>query len=96
MADLRISTTKGTDTVFDEATVQGFKSSVRGPLLRAGDAGYDAARQIYNGMIDRHPALIVRCAGVADVLAAVNFARDHDLLMAVRGGGHQRAGLLDV
>ena len=92
MTDLRITTTKGTDTVLDEATVQGFKSSVRGPLLRPGDAGYDAARKIFNGMIDRHPALIVRCAGVADVIAAVNFARDHDLLMAVRGGGHSAPG----
>ena len=92
MANLRITTTGGTDTVLDEATVQGFKSSVRGPLLRPGDAGYDAARKIYNGMIDRHPALIVRCAGVADVIAAVTFARDHDLLVAVRGGGHSAPG----
>jgi hypothetical protein len=92
MADLRMTTTRGTDTVVDEATVQGFKSSVRGPLLRPGDAGYDAARRLYNGMIDRYPALIVRCAGVADVLAAVNFARAHDLLVAVRGGGHSVPG----
>ena len=92
MADLRITTTRGTDTVLDEATVQGFKSSVRGPLLRPGDAGYDAARKLYNGMIDRHPALIVRCAAVADVIAAVNFARAHDLLVAVRGGGHSVPG----
>jgi FAD binding domain len=92
MADLRMTTTTGTDTVLDEATVQGFTSSVRGPLLRPGDAGYDAARKIYNGMIDRYPALIVRCAGVADVLAAVHFARDHDLLVAVRGGGHSAPG----
>jgi FAD/FMN-containing dehydrogenase len=92
MADLRITTTRGTDTVLDDATVQGFKSSVRGPLLRPGDAGYDAARKLYNGMIDRHPALIVRCAAVADVIAAVNFARAHDLLVAVRGGGHSVPG----
>jgi hypothetical protein len=87
MADLRITTTRGTDTVLDEATVQGFTSRVRGPLLRPGDAGYDAARKLYNGMIDRHPALIVRCAGVADVLAAVNFARAH---AAVRGSDRAR------
>lgn len=93
MADLSITTTLGTDTMLDEATVQGFKSSVRGPLLRPGDAGYDAARKIFNGMIDRHPALIVRCEGVADVIAAVNFARDRDLLVTVRGGGHSAAGL---
>jgi hypothetical protein len=92
MADLKFITTRGTDTVLEEATVHGFKSRVRGPLLRPGDAGYDAARKLYNGMINRHPALIVRCAGVADVLAAVDFARAHDLLVAVRGGGHSVAG----
>jgi FAD/FMN-containing dehydrogenase len=92
MADLRITTTRGTDTILDEATVQGFKSNLRGSLLRSGDAGYDAARKVYNGMIDRHPALIVRCAGVADVLAAVNLAFSHDLLVAVRGGGHSVPG----
>ena len=92
MTDLRITTTKGTDIFLDEATVQEFKASVRGPLIRPGDAGYDDARKIFNGMIDRHPALVVRCAGVADVIAAVNFVRDYDLLMAVRGGGHSAPG----
>ena len=53
MEDLRIITTRGTDTVLDEATVQGFKTSVRGPLLRPGDAGYDEARTVWNGMIDK-------------------------------------------
>ncbi|MFC3111342.1 FAD-binding oxidoreductase [Undibacterium arcticum] len=69
-----------------------FKSTLRGPMLQAGDAGYDTARSIWNAMIDRHPALIVRCAGVADVMASVNFARQHELLLAVRGGGHNIAG----
>jgi FAD/FMN-containing dehydrogenase len=92
MRALRITTTRGTDTVLDEATVQGFKSSVGGRLLRPGDAGYDAARKLYNGMIDRHPALIVRCAAVADVIAAVNFARAHDLLVAVRSSGYSVPG----
>ena len=50
-------------------------------------------RKVYNGMIDRHPALIARCADVADVIAAVNFAREHDLLVAIRGGGHNGPGL---
>ena len=92
MEDLRIITTSGTDTVLDEATVQGFKTSVRGPLLRPGDAGYDEARTVWNGMIDRKPALIARCAGVADVIHAVNFARTHHLLVSVRGGGHNVTG----
>ena len=92
MADLRITTTGGTDTVLDEATVHGFKTSVRGSLLRPGDAGYDEARTVWNGMIDRRPALIVRCAGVADVIHAVNFARTNNLLVSVRGGDHSLAG----
>src|ERR687892_550767 len=56
--------------------------SVRGPVLRAGDDGFDAARRIWNAMIDRHPSLVVRCAGAADVVAAVNFARDQNLRLA--------------
>jgi FAD/FMN-containing dehydrogenase len=92
MADLHITTTSGPDTVLDEATVQGFKTNLRGALLRPGDDGYDAARKVWNGMIDKRPALIARCAGPADVLQCVRFARDHDLLVSVRGGGHNYAG----
>ena len=69
------------------------KASVRGELIQPGDASYDAARKVYNGMIDRHPALIVRCTDVADVIASVNFAREHGLLVSVRGGGHNAGGL---
>lgn len=69
-----------------------FKTHLRGTLLRPGDEHYDRARQLWNGMIDRHPALIVQCAGVADVIEAVNFARDNDLTVAVRGAGHNIAG----
>jgi FAD/FMN-containing dehydrogenase len=65
---------------------------LRGDLLRHGDAEYDAARRVWNGAIDRRPALIARCEGADDVRAAVSFARDHDLLVAVRGGGHNVAG----
>jgi FAD/FMN-containing dehydrogenase len=82
----------GADAVLEEGGVEAFRTSLRGPLLRAGDAGYDAARTIWNGMIDRRPALIARCAGVADVIHGVNFARTHQLLVAVRGGGHNVAG----
>src|SRR5262249_43849796 len=71
---------------------QGFKIGLRGPLLRPGDMGYDVARQVWNGMIDRRPALIARCAGVADVITAVNFARTHPILMSVRGGRHHVPG----
>src|SRR5882762_1376498 len=92
MTDLRIVTSEGTDLFLEEPTVQQFAAGLRGPLLRDGDAGYDHARQVWNGMIDRHPALIARCAGVADVMAAVRFARAHRLLLAVRGGGHNITG----
>src|SRR5262245_65974472 len=66
--------------------------SFRGELLLPSSPGYDAARRIWNGAIDRRPACIARCAGVADVVAAVRFARDHELELAVRGGGHNVAG----
>lgn len=65
---------------------------LRGRLFRPNDDGYDNLRKVFNGMIDKRPALIVRCAGVADVIAAVNFAREADLLVAVRGGGHGVTG----
>jgi hypothetical protein len=76
----------------DVATIESFGTSLRGTLLRPGDAGYDTARQIWNGMIDKRPGLIARCAGTADVIQAVNFARTHNLLLSVRGGGHNITG----
>ena len=92
MSDLKVTTTAGAETVLEEAAVEEFKSSLRGELLRPGDDGYDKARAIWNGMIDKRPALIARCSGAADVIDAVNFARTHNLLLAVRGGGHNVAG----
>ena len=68
-------------------------ASLRGDVIQPGDAGYDDARTVYNAMIDRYPALIVRCQDVGDVIAGVNFAREQGLLLAVRGGGHNGAGL---
>src|SRR5215475_9967785 len=76
-----------------QATLEAFKARLRGELLQAHDSGYEAARKVYNGMIDRYPRLIVRCANVADVMAAVHFARENDMLLAVRGGGHNAGGL---
>ena len=72
--------------------VQAFKERLRGQLVCPGDDGYDAARKVWNGRIDRHPAFIAFCATDADVLAAVRFSREHELLVAVRGGGHNVAG----
>ncbi len=79
--------------MLDEATVAEFGASLRGDLIRPEDEGYDEARKLYNGMIDKRPGLIARCADVADVIACVNFARENDALVAVRGGGHNGAGL---
>ena len=92
MGELRVTLNTGAEAVLEEGVVEAFRASLRGPLLRAGDAGYHAARTIWNGMIDRRPALIARCAGVADVIHGINFARAHTLLVAVRGGGHNGAG----
>jgi FAD binding domain len=75
-----------------ESAVQHFRSSLRGQSFCPGDPGYDEARTIPNAMIDRRPAIIGRCAGAADVIACVRFARDHSILVSVRGGGHSIAG----
>ncbi|MEX2193965.1 MAG: FAD-binding oxidoreductase [Thermoleophilaceae bacterium] len=74
------------------AAVQDLASSFGGTLLQPGDDGFDDARMVWNGMFDRHPALIARCSGPADAAAAVHFARANDLLVAVRGGGHSASG----
>jgi FAD/FMN-containing dehydrogenase len=76
----------------DDEAIQAFASGLRGQVVRPGDDDYDQARQVWNGMIDKRPALIALCEGVADVVAAVNLAREHELLVAVRGGGHNVAG----
>ncbi len=77
-----------TDTARDT-----FRADLRGTLLQTGDPDYEPARRLYNGMIDKHPRLIVRCGNVADVIRAVHFAREQGLPLAVRGGGHNGAGL---
>jgi FAD/FMN-containing dehydrogenase len=92
MSDLRVITLTGADAALDEAVVERFGSGLRGELLRPGDTAYDQARKVWNGLIDKHPALIARCGGVGDVVDSVNFARENELLVAVRGGGHNVAG----
>ena len=78
--------------MLDAETIDAFAQATRGEVLRPGDERYDEARSIWNGLIDRRPALIVECTGAADVVGAVDFARDHGLLLSVKGGGHNVAG----
>ena len=91
-SQLTATTLSGGSVTFSGAEVSEFRGSLRGRLLLANDEGYDQARRLWNGAFDRHPALIARCAGAADVVSAVNFARTHQLLTAVHGGGHSISG----
>jgi FAD/FMN-containing dehydrogenase len=79
--------------MLNEASIANFKASLRGNLIEPNDPGYEAARNVYNRMINRRPRLIARCADVADVMAAVEFGREENLLVAIRGGGHNACGL---
>jgi FAD/FMN-containing dehydrogenase len=79
--------------MIDDAAVTSLQAKVRGDLFRPGDAAYESARKVYNGMIDRRPGMIARCVDVADVIGTVKFARERNLLLAVRGGGHNGGGL---
>jgi FAD/FMN-containing dehydrogenase len=80
------------DAQIDADAVAAFSEQVRGPVLMPGDPAYDDARSIWNGLIDRHPALIVQCSGAADVVDAVNFAREQGLTLSIKAGGHNVAG----
>lgn len=91
-ADLPAIGLDGREVVLRGRDVADFRAALRGQVLAAGDGGYDAARRIWNGIFDQHPALIARCADAGDVARAVDFARTHGLLLAVRGGGHSLSG----
>ncbi|MFZ3081845.1 FAD-binding oxidoreductase [Rhodoferax ferrireducens] len=92
MESLKVLQLSGERATFDEATVEKLRSSLRGGLLLPNDDGFDKARTVWNAMIHRSPALVVRCAGVADIRQAVAFAHENRLLTAVKGGGHNIAG----
>src|SRR5678816_2740350 len=92
MAARKLLETERRDIVLDDADIADLARYFRGELIRRDDTSYHAARRIWNGAIDRYPALIARCTGVADVLTAVRFARERELVVAVRGGGHNVAG----
>jgi FAD/FMN-containing dehydrogenase len=91
-ADLRAVKLSGAETTVERAAVREFRSSLRGTLVTPDQPGYDMVRRIWNGMIDKRPALIARCADAGDVAHAVTFARERELLLAVRGGGHSFPG----
>jgi FAD/FMN-containing dehydrogenase len=92
IADVTAITSRGAETTLEGAAVRELADGLRGALLMNGDDGYDHARAVWNGMIDRKPALITRCEGAADVSNAISFARERDLLVGVRGGGHSISG----
>ena len=85
-------TAKGGKTRIDDDKLEALRGALRGTLLMPADKGYDTSRTLWNAMIDRRPAAIVRAAGAGDVIQAVDFARKNELLLAVRGGGHNIAG----
>ncbi|MEW5926505.1 MAG: FAD-binding oxidoreductase [Gemmatimonadota bacterium] len=92
MPDHSIRTRSGTSAPLGDEAIERLASRMRGSVLTPDSPGYDEARAIWNAMIDRRPGLIARCRGAADVMQAVRFAREHEALVAVRGGGHNIAG----
>jgi FAD/FMN-containing dehydrogenase len=92
MRELRVTTLPGGEAILRNTEIASLRQHCHGPVLLPNDDGYDMARQLWNGMLDKRPAIIARCTGVADVLACVNFARTHNVLVAVRGGDHSVAG----
>lgn len=89
---LKIATLDNNCITLSDQLLEDFFRQLHGVVIREGDPEYERSRRVWNGMIDRHPAMIVRCAGTSDVMATVNFARAHNLRVSVRGGGHNVAG----
>ena len=92
MMGVEVRTIDGKSLILASGTLETFRSGLRGALCLSGEEGYDEARTIWNAMIDRHPAVIVRAAGPSDVIHTVRLAGEHGLLLSVRGGGHNIAG----
>ena len=90
---MRVKTLKGSEIDLKQDTIDDLKTRLRGPLLLPGNVQYDESRTVWNAMTDRKPALVVRCLGVADVITCIQFARKYDLLICIKGGGHNIAGL---
>ena len=90
---MRAITIQGREVDLTQEMLDALRLRLRGPVLTPTDHGYTDSRTVWNAMIDRHPALVVRCVGVSDVIECVRFARDHDLLLCIKAGGHNIAGL---
>jgi FAD/FMN-containing dehydrogenase len=90
---MKARTAEGGEIQLERTAADDLRARIRGVLLLPGETGYEEARTVWNGMIDRRPALVVRCLGVADVVAGVKFARDHKVALSIKGGGHNIAGL---
>ena len=93
---MQVSRTNGGTVELNQDALDSLRAKLEGPILLPGDDGYEDSRTVWNDMIDRRPALVVRCLGVADVMASVRFAREHDTLLSIKGGGHNIAGLATV
>src|SRR5262245_59966730 len=89
---VRLRRLDGGETAVTDERIDALRAAFHGPLITPDDSGYDESRVVHNAMFDRHPGLIARCSGAADVIDAVILARERDLLVAVRGGGHGIAG----
>ena len=90
---MKMQTTEGREAELKQDALDGLRMRLRGPLFLPGEAGHEESRSVWNAMIDRKPAVVARCRGVADVITCVQFARDHDMLLSIKGGGHNIAGL---
>jgi FAD/FMN-containing dehydrogenase len=90
---MRANVVDGREIDLDQDTIDGLKMQLLGPILTPGDVTYDESRTVWNGMIDKKPAAVVRCRGIADVITCVQFARANELLLSIKGGGHNIAGL---
>lgn len=90
---MKLKSLVGRDIDLNQDRVDDLKMRLRGPVLIPGDVGYDESRTVWNAMIDKTPAMVARCLGVADVITCVQFAREHELLLCIKGGGHNIAGL---
>lgn len=90
---MRATTLDGAEVNLPLDVINGWKARLRGPVIEPGQPGYEDSRTVWNSMIDRKPAIVARCLGISDVIECVRFAREHSLLLSIKGGGHNIAGL---